>query len=125
MVGISTWSLSLERLEPLPITTMEELSAADESSNESFSIIANKGIRPIQTIFMAIRSVMLTILQYAETLYIPAGIRTMYTDAFRGSELTTQLLSGHPERIRDMMRLNPYLAMQKYKFERLSPGFVR
>jgi hypothetical protein len=33
------------------------------------------------------------------------GIRTMYTDAFRGAELTNQLLTGHPERIRNMTRL--------------------
>jgi DDE superfamily endonuclease len=83
--------------EPLNETTMEE-------SSDELSVI-DEEIEPIQIMLIAIRSVMLSVLQYVETLYIPTGIRTMYTDAFRGAELTTQLLTGPPERIRDMTRL--------------------
>jgi DDE superfamily endonuclease len=76
-----------------------------EESDEITSVV-NDDIQPMQVVLIAIRSIMLSILQYTETLYIPRGIRTMYTDAFRGADLTMQLLTGHPGRIRDMTRLN-------------------
>lgn len=53
-----------------------------------------------------IQTVLCAVLQcIPTTIYTPPGIRTMYTDAFRGAELTDELLSGHPGRIFDMTRL--------------------
>jgi DDE superfamily endonuclease len=40
-----------------------------------------------------------------ESMYIPRGVRTMYTDNTRGIVLTGQLLHGHPERIKNFTRL--------------------
>ena len=38
-------------------------------------------------------------------MYFPQGVRTMYTDAQRGAELTAQLFYRHPTRIQNLTRL--------------------
>jgi hypothetical protein len=51
-------------------------------------------------------SCILSVCQYIqESMYFPQCIRTMYTDATRGGEFTTQLLHGHPGRIQNFTRL--------------------
>jgi DDE superfamily endonuclease len=84
-------------LEPSNVTAIEE------SSDDEFSL--DEDIQPNQVILTAIQSVMLGVSHYVETLYIPKGIRTMYTDAHRGAHLTNQLLTGHAQRIFNMTRL--------------------
>lgn len=84
--------------EPFNVTTIEE-----SSDDEEFSL--DEDIQPIQVILTAIQSIMLGVSHYVETLYIPKGIRTMYTDAHRGAYLTNQLLTGHADRIFNMTRL--------------------
>lgn len=76
---------------------MEELSDRESQQELYHRIIINTTT--------TIQSILLAILQHIDTLYIPTGLRTMYTDGFRGAVFTQQLLSGHPGRIRDMTRL--------------------
>ena len=37
----------------------------------------------------------------------PRGVRTQYTDIWRGTQWTTQLLHGHEERLRNVTRMRP------------------
>jgi hypothetical protein len=51
-------------------------------------------------------TVLLTVFTYIQdSYYIPRGLRTMYTDALRGSHLTNSLLTGHPLRIQNLTRV--------------------
>jgi DDE superfamily endonuclease len=77
---------------------MEELSLSSRKESQQWQLYR-------RTVRTAIVSILFAVLQYVETLYIPTGLRTMYTDGIRGAVLTQQLLNGHPERIRNMTRL--------------------